>query len=135
MNWTEAAVTGESITQVDEAKSGDKLIVLFVYSDSEERKHARATAKSKAFVEKVLGTYGVATALQGCATIRVDGTKLSRDIRTAYKLSTAIPQVLLMDINGKVLFKATISTTKENLAKMITAAKLRVAKIVADRDR
>lgn len=125
---------GDYIEQIDTAVGGDKLIVLFVYCDNEEdRKFARATATSKKFEEDVLNSFPVATALQGCQLLKLDGTTMSRDVRKAYKLNSSVPQLVLIDVDGKILFKATASTGSDALAKMITAAKDRCAEIVADR--
>ena len=124
----------ELIDKIDEGVDGNQLMVLFVYTASEERKFARTTEASKKFEAEVLGSLGVAKALQGTRNVRLNGEELSRDIRKTYGISSGAPQVILIDPNGKVLYKGNAGTNSDTLTKMIESAKEHVDKLVAKRD-
>ena len=124
----------EIVGSVEDAKEGDKLIVLFIYTSSEDRKFARATEASKKFEEEVLGSFEVATALQDTTNIKLNGEELSRDLRKLYGISTGAPQIILIDPNGKALQRFNANASPETVAKTLEAAKDHVAKLVAKRD-
>ncbi|MGE0433911.1 MAG: hypothetical protein AB7K09_10565 [Planctomycetota bacterium] len=129
-----AEIDPEVIDKVEDAVEGDKLIVLFVYSSSEDRKFARSTEASKKFETEVLGQFDVATALQDTTNVKLNGEELSKEIRKKYSIAAGAPQLLLIDPTGKVLAKFNANASAETVVKMIESAKEHTAKLVAKRD-
>ncbi|MGE0434943.1 MAG: hypothetical protein AB7K09_14990 [Planctomycetota bacterium] len=124
----------ETIDKIAEGVDGNQLMVLFVYTESEDRKFARATEASKTFEAEVLGSFDVATALQGTRNVRLNGEELSREVKKTYGIANGAPQIILIDPTGKVLFKGNAGTSAAVLVKMIESAREHVDKLVAKRD-
>lgn len=129
-----AELPAEIVDKVEDAQAGDKLIVLFIYTSSEDRKFLRATEASKKFESDVLGSFDVATALQDTTNVKLNGEELSKEIRKQYGISTGAPQLILIDPNGKPIQRFNANATPETIAETIAAAKEYVAKLVAKRD-
>ncbi|MGE0434985.1 MAG: hypothetical protein AB7K09_22210 [Planctomycetota bacterium] len=119
------------IVEIEDAKAAaNKLIVVFVYTASEDARHARLIEACKAFEQNVVRALEVSQQLaDGCECIRVDIDTASREVRKEYSLSRA-PEVLIFDATGKRLARYS-GADSTALAKLIEAAKSRNEKVIA----
>ncbi len=119
---------------VDAASGSSQLVVLYVYTNSDERKYRSAREASANFARAIIGNFQVATELQGCVCIRVELSDLSRDVRRKYGISNGAPQLMAFDAKGKKLFRVTRSNNAPAVAQMLKSAKEHNIKVVARMD-
>ena len=117
-----------SIAEFEDA--GDRPIVLWVYTNSIERRYNRAREASNTFFEEVLNTPVATAELAGCLCLKIEGVDLDRDLCREYNIRrNSYPQLLIYDHEGDHLYRLG-RCTAENVAQAIQQAKERVERMI-----
>lgn len=116
-------VVAHVLDALENAKKESKVVVLYVYTQSDERRMARAVEACAQFEQNVLNTLLVAQELQECTCVRVAYESLTDEMRREYGLLSSAPQIVVYDFTGRRLHRGSASESAANLANRLKAAK------------
>lgn len=115
-----------AIAQFEDAANSGRPIVLWVKTDSSDRRQRRNREQSQQFFDNVLNTPAATAELADCLCLWVDGADLDRDFCREYDISrNRIPQLVIYDFNGEKLFSVRPTVSPEQMAEAIQEAKER----------
>jgi hypothetical protein len=116
---------GGEIGQFDDAENQQKLLILWVYTNSIERRWRSAKANSERFFSEILNTPEATAELARCLCVKVDIVGLDEGVRREYDMGRSAPQLLMFSYDGDLIGRLSTNIDADGLGQAIAQARER----------